>query len=202
MYKNKEIGKLIAFDGPNGAGKSTLIKAVQARLSEMNINVYVTKEPSGSAIGTFTRNVAELFFGNTLACLVAADRYAHIEREILPQLQQGTIVITDRYILSSLVLQPMDGVDTLFVEKVNSEIMLPDLQIAIWAKEEVLQMRLSERDNLTRFEKSNRSVEELKNMENGIHIIQEWTVPVVNVFNNSDLEKNVSLIVENILSII
>ena len=202
MYKNKEIGKLIAFDGPNGAGKSTLIRAVQARLSEMNINVYVTKEPSDSEIGTFTRNVAELFSGNTLACLVAADRYAHIEREILPQLQKGTIVITDRYILSSLILQPMDGVDTLFVEKMNSEIMLPDLQIAVWAKEEVLQMRLLERDNLTRFEKNNRSVKELKNMENGVHIIREWAVPVVNVFNDSDLEKNVALVVENILSMI
>ena len=87
----------------------------------MNINVYVTKEPSDSEIGTFTRNVAELFSGNTLACLVAADRYAHIEREILPQLQKGTIVITDRYILSSLILQPMDGVDTLFVEKMNKQ---------------------------------------------------------------------------------
>lgn len=202
MYKNKEIGKLIAFDGPNGAGKSTLIREVQARLSEMNINVHVTKEPSDSKIGTFTRNTAELFSGNTLACLVAADRYAHIEREILPRLKQETIVITDRYILSSLILQPMDGVDPLFVKKVNDEIMLPDLQIAVWANEEVLQMRLSERDKLTRFEKNNRSVEELKNMKNGVHIIQEWDVPIVNVFNDGDFEENISLIVENILSVI
>ena len=202
MYRNKETGKLIAFDGPNGAGKSTLISAVQARLSEMNINVYVTKEPSDSKIGTFTRSIAESFSGKTLACLVAADRYNHLEKEILPLLQQGTIVIADRYILSSLILQSMDGVDTLFVEKVNSEIMLPDLQIAVWAKEEVLQMRLLEREKLTRFEKNNRSVEELKNMENGVHIIREWAVPVVNVFNNSDLEKNVALVVENILSMI
>ena len=120
MYKNKDTGKLIAFDGPNGAGKSTLIRAVQARLSEMNINVHVTKEPSDSKIGTFTRNVAELFSGNALACLVAADRYAHVEREILPQLKQGTIVITDRYVLSSLILQPMDGVDIDFIEKINN----------------------------------------------------------------------------------
>ncbi|MDO4154355.1 MAG: dTMP kinase [Clostridia bacterium] len=202
MYKNKEIGKLIAFDGPNGAGKSTLIREVQARLSEMNINVHVTKEPSDSKIGTFTRNTAELFSGNTLACLVAADRYAHIEREILPRLKQETIVITDRYILSSLILQPMDGVDPLFVKKVNDEIMLPDLQIAVWANEEVLQMRLSERYKLTRFEKNNRSVEELKNMKNGVHIIQEWDVPIVNVFNDGDFEENISLIVENILSVI
>ena len=198
MYKNKDTGKLIAFDGPNGAGKSTLIRAVQARLSEMNINVHVTKEPSDSKIGTFTRNVAELFSGNALACLVAADRYAHVEREILPQLKQGTIVITDRYVLSSLILQPMDGVDIDFIEKINNEIVLPDLQIAVWANDEILQKRLLERDNLTRFEKNNRSFEELENMEKGVRIIQEWAVPVV----NSDLEKNVALVVENILSII
>ena len=202
MYKNKEIGKLVAFDGPNGSGKSTLIRAVQARLLEMNIDVHVTKEPSNSKIGIFTRNAADLFSGKTLACLVAADRYDHLEKEILPLLQQGALVITDRYVLSSLILQPMDGVDTLFVEKVNNEIILPDLQIAVWANEEVLKMRLSERDKLTRFEKNNRSVEELKNMKNGVRIIQEWGVPVVNVFNNSDFEENVSLIVENILSVI
>lgn len=202
MYKNKDTGKLIAFDGPNGAGKSTLIRAVQARLSEMNINVHVTKEPSDSKIGTFTRNVAELFSGNALACLVAADRYAHVEREILPQLKQGTIVITDRYVLSSLILQPMDGVDIDFIEKINNEIVLPDLQIAVWANDEILQKRLLERDNLTRFEKNNRSFEELENMEKGVRIIQEWAVPVVNVFNDSDLEKNVALVVKNILSMI
>ena len=43
---------------------------------------------------------------------------------------------------------------------------------------------------------------ELKNMKNGVRIIQEWGVPVVNVFNNSDFEENVSLIVENIMSVI
>lgn len=202
MYKNKETGKLIAFDGPNGAGKSTLIRAVQDRLSEMNINVHVTKEPSDSKIGTFTRNTAELFSGNTLACLVAADRYAHVEKEILPRLKQGTIVITDRYVLSSLILQPMDGVDADFVEKVNNEIVLPDLQIAVWANDEILQKRLLERDNLTRFEKNNRSLEELENMKKGVRIIQEWAVPVVNIFNDNDFEKNVTLIVESILSMI
>lgn len=202
MYKNKDIGKLIAFDGPNGAGKSTLIRAVQSRLSEMNINVHVTKEPSDSKIGTFTRNVAELFSGNALACLVAADRYAHVEREILPQLKQGTIVITDRYVLSSLILQSMDGVDTDFIKKVNNEIVLPDLQIAVWANDKILQKRLLERDNLTRFEKNNRSFEELENMEKGVRIIQEWAVPVVNIFNDDDFEKNVALVVENILSMI
>lgn len=202
MYKNKETGKFIAFDGPNGAGKSTLIRAVQARLLEMNITVHVTKEPSDSQIGTFTRNATELFSGNTLACLVAADRYAHVEREIFPQLKQGTIVITDRYVLSSLILQPMDGVDVDFVEKVNNEIVLPDLQIAVWANEEILQKRLLERDNLTRFEKDNRSLEELENMKNGVRIIQEWAVPVLNVFNDDDYEKNVTLIVENIMATI
>lgn len=202
MYKNKEAGKFIAFDGPNGAGKSTLIRAVQVRLSEMNITVHVTKEPSDSQIGTFTRNTAELFSGNTLACLVAADRYAHVEREIFPQLKQGTIVITDRYVLFSLILQPMDGVDVDFVEKVNNEIVLPDLQIAVWANEEILQERLLERDNLTRFEKDNRSLEELENMKNGVRIIQEWAVPVVNIFNDDDFEKNVTLIVENIMTMI
>ena len=39
-------------------------------------------------------------------------------------------------------------------------------------------------------------------MEKGVRIIQEWAVPVVNIFNDDDFEKNVALVVENILSMI
>lgn len=53
----------------------------------------------------------------------------------------------------TVILQEMDGVSATFVLTVNSEIIKPDLQLAVFADERVLQKRLSERDALTRFEK-------------------------------------------------
>lgn len=78
-------------------------------------------------MGNFLREFAEQHSGVSLACMVAADRYEHIINEIMPALGEGKIVISDRYILSSLILQEMDGVGTEFILNTNSEIIKPDL---------------------------------------------------------------------------
>ena len=102
-------GFLVAVDGPNGVGKSTLIGAVEIKMKLLGYRVYITKEPTNTELGKFVRKFSENHFGTSLACLVAADRYEHIVSELVPELQKGSLVITDRYILSSLILQQMDG---------------------------------------------------------------------------------------------
>lgn len=114
MLEISTKGFLVAFDGPNGVGKSTLIESVKTRLEFRGYAIYTTKEPTNTECGSFVRKFAESRSGIGLACLVAADRYEHIENEILPELKKGKIVITDRYILSSLILQQMDDVDGTF----------------------------------------------------------------------------------------
>ena len=152
LEKKKSIGYFIAVDGPNGVGKSTLIAAIKNKLEILGYDVYVTREPTDTKLGNFLREFAEQHSGVSLACMVAADRYEHIINEIMPALGEGKIVISDRYILSSLILQEMDGVGTEFILNTNSEIIKPDLQLAVIADEKILQERLSERDVLTRFE--------------------------------------------------
>lgn len=115
MKDNLFGGKLIAIDGPNGVGKSTIIAAVEKKLLLHKVDVFVTKEPTNSELGCFLRNFSEKKKGLGLACLVAADRYEHLKNEIIPMLEQKKVVITDRYILSSIILQGMDGVDTKFI---------------------------------------------------------------------------------------
>lgn len=137
--------------------------------------------------------------GTGLACLVAADRYEHIFNEIIPELKKGTLVITDRYILSSLILQEMDGVSESFILNLNSEIIKPNLQLAVFADEEVLQKRLSERGILTRFEKENQSNSELYYMEKGIKALQKRNVDVMHIDNNDNLEANVEEVVSFIM---
>jgi dTMP kinase len=115
MKVNDYGGLFVAFDGPNGVGKSTLIQCVSSALAGNGFEVFATKEPTDSQLGHFVRKISEHLDGESLACLVAADRYHHLKEVVIPQLVAGKIVITDRYVLSSLILQCMDNVTTDFV---------------------------------------------------------------------------------------
>ena len=199
LEKEKLDGYFIAVDGPNGVGKSTLIESIKNKLEILGYDVYITKEPTNTRLGNFLREFAEKHSGISLACLVAADRYEHITNEILPALEDGKMVISDRYILSSLILQEMDGVSATFLLTVNSEIIKPDLQLAVFADENVLQKRLSERDTLTRFEKGNQSKSELDFMEKGIIELRKNSIEVMNIYNNDNLEENVEKVVSYVV---
>ena len=158
--RTNNTGYFVAVDGPNGSGKTTVINAIAEKLGLMGYKVKVTREPTNSILGEF-------------ACMVTADRYEHIKNEIEPMLYDGNIVITDRYILSSLILQRMDGVNADYIMDLNALIIRPDLQVTIMADVGTLQKRLSDRAELTRFEKNNRSDEELYYMEKGIEILKK-----------------------------
>lgn len=198
MKENEYRGRLIAIDGPNGVGKSTIIKGIQEYFVKEGRYIHITKEPTNTCLGDFVRKYAEKNKGLGLACMVAADRYEHLEHEIIPQLKLGKIVITDRYILSSLILQRMDGVDAEFLFSINNKIIKPDLQVAIFADEKIIQQRLSERKSLTRFEKNNNSNSELKYLIEGISLLKDRKVQVQCIVNNENLEKNTSDIVNYI----
>ena len=202
MKKNPFSAKFIAFDGPNGAGKSTLIREVQKELNKLEFDVLYTCEPSGSEIGNFTRRFSEECSGNSLACLVAADRYSHLEKTIYPALTNGTPVITDRYVLSSYILQKMDGVESDFITAINQDIILPDLQVVIVTNENTLKERLSERCQLTRFERNNRSRIELENTQIGVDILKRLGVLCLIIDNDKELAYNSRVITEEIIKLI
>lgn len=198
MENNNTKGFFIAVDGPNGAGKSTLINLIKSKMECKGRIVYITKEPTQTGLGVFLREFAEKNIGISLACLCAADRYEHIRNEIVPELIKGKIVITDRYVLSSLILQQIDGVSNTFILDLNSKILKPDLQLAIFADEKILQKRLAERDVLTRFEKGNQSNSELCFMKDGLVELEKQNINIMCVNNNDDLEANVEKIVSYI----
>jgi dTMP kinase len=199
MKKNDLGGLFVAIDGPNGVGKSTLIESIKAELEKQSTDFYLTREPSESLLGCFTREIAENLGGESLACLVAADRYFHLKEEIIPQLKSGKIVITDRYILSSLMLQCMDGIDAAFVLALNDKVYLPDLQIAVTANSSVIQERLAKRKRLTRFEQGQRTNEEIKYLNKGKSILLSLGVEILNIENSGSLEQNVSAIAKRIM---
>ena len=124
-----------------------------------------------------------------------------MQDEIIPELEKGKIVITDRYILSSLILQRMDEVSEEFILTLNNEIIQPDLQIAVFADSQIIQSRLKERVSLTRFEKDNKTNIELKYMEQGIQILREKGINVFKLVNDDNLKGNVFRVIQEIINL-
>lgn len=158
----RPYGLFVTFDGPNYVGKSTLLDAVAQELCRSGSEIYRTKEPTVSLLGDFIRQAEERCRGRTLACLVGADRYSHLEYEVLPMVRAGKTVLSDRYVASSLVLQRIDGVELSFIWMVNSQVYMPDLSVVLVASVEVLEERLAQRKQLSRFERTTSRERELE----------------------------------------
>ncbi len=118
-------GKFVTFEGPEGVGKSRQIKLLQAYLEEKGISYYLTREPGGSNISEQIRSV--ILNGDNKemtdyceALLYAAARAQLVEQEILPRLNNGELVICDRYIDSSVAYQGYArGLTVDYVLKIN-----------------------------------------------------------------------------------
>lgn len=142
----------ITIEGPNGVGKSSFIKALTDSVKD-EFKVYCTKEPTDTDFGRLLRVNEEKLRGIEYAKMIARDRRNHLSNEIVPMLEQYDIVISDRYIESSMVLQVYDGVSVEEVWDMNKDFLIPDISIIMLASEEEIQKRLLERNEMTHFEK-------------------------------------------------
>ena len=144
--------------------------------------------------------IAEQLSGDALACLVAANRYEHISNEIIPALEKGRVVLCDRYILSSYILQGMDGVDFKFIDDINSHIIIPDIQIVLKASTNEIQNRLGQREVLTRFEKNNQTDNEIRYLNKGIEYLKKYNIKICEFNTEDDIDKNVNDICDVIVT--
>lgn len=125
-------GMLIAIEGPKAAGKSSLIERL--RENEGCRDWVFTKEPTAA----FNLDNEQAYSGAELAALIRSDRARHVDEVIAPALASGRVVITDRYVLSGLVFQSIDGVpiDDLIAD--NASFPTPDItQILITPSHEI-----------------------------------------------------------------
>ena len=104
-------GVFISFEGIDGVGKSTQLRLVSEKYRSLGYAVVTTREPGGTVLGQRIREMlldpnqnvshaAEIL-------LYAADRAQHIKEVILPALKAGKIVLSDRYLDSSVAYQVM-----------------------------------------------------------------------------------------------
>ena len=133
-------GLFIAFEGGDGAGKSTQATLLQAALTQSGHTVVVTREPGGSPIAEKIRqvvlDVAHAGLNDrSEALLFAASRAEHVAKTIRPALSRGEIVISDRYMDSSIAYQGIArGLGLEEIQNLNlwaTENLVPDLTILL-----------------------------------------------------------------------
>lgn len=103
-------GKFIVFEGPDGSGKTTILKKVNEVLTNQGYKVNVFREPGGTKISEKIRDIIidndnKEMSDKTEALLFAASRAQLVEEKFKPLLNKGEIILSDRYVLSSLTYQ-------------------------------------------------------------------------------------------------
>jgi dTMP kinase len=103
-------GMFVCFEGGEGAGKSTQARILRQRLEDEGHVVVLTREPGDTPVGAEIRRIVldpatgELA-DRTEALLYAADKAEHVHAVVLPALERGEVVLTDRYVDSTLAYQ-------------------------------------------------------------------------------------------------
>lgn len=119
---NGKQGLLLVFEGIDGSGKSTQARLLYETLLRKGIKAVLTKEPTDGPFGKKLRQLAqqgrdEISLQEEYD-LFMQDRAEHVEKELIPQLDQGAVVVCDRYFYSTMAYQGALGMDpeTIYAE--------------------------------------------------------------------------------------
>ncbi|MCL1978442.1 MAG: dTMP kinase [Candidatus Bathyarchaeota archaeon] len=144
-------GVFICIEGLDGSGKSTQARLLTKKLCQAGYAAVFTAEPSQGKIGKFIRS--RLFEQERMpttveALLFAADRIEHVQNIVVPALEAGKIVISDRYVYSSLAYQGSVGLNLGWIETINAYAQKPDLSIFIDVAPEIVLERLKRKKSV------------------------------------------------------
>lgn len=153
--------KAFSIEGGDGAGKTTLLNKINDFLKQKNIDFVITREPGGNNIAEKIREIVldkenSTMDARTEALLYAASRAQHLHEKVIPLIEEGKLVIFDRFIDSSLAYQGKArnlGIDEVFqMNQFATNGFLPDFTIYIDIDPEIARKRTLKRSNLDRLE--------------------------------------------------
>jgi dTMP kinase len=153
-------GKFIAMEGAEGVGKSSNILCIKEYLESKDITVVTTREPGGTRMGDSLRNVLlnqEKIDNKAELLLLFAARAQHITQVIIPALESGAWVISDRFIEASYAYQgggrgiALDVIE--YLDRWVLDTLKPDCTILLDAPPEVGMARARARGELDRIER-------------------------------------------------
>ncbi len=165
-------GVFIVLEGVDGSGKSIQSRALSKSLERERHGVYLTAEPSRSAVGRLIRRAflqAEKVSPEVEALLFAADRSLHLRSEVRPALAAGKVVVCDRYMYASIAYQGAQGVDLRWLRELNRFAEMPDLAIYLDVPPEIALERIERKKSVMEKLDLQRRVREeyLKMVESG-----------------------------------
>ncbi len=152
-------GLFISFEGGEGSGKSSVINVVKERLEADGHKVIITREPGGVNVSEQIRNVIlavdNQMAKETEALLYAASRTEHLYAKVLPLLDKGYIVLSDRYLDSSLAYQGYArgiGIEKVLEINMFAKEYLPKVTYFFDVRPEVGLARIKGRDKIDRLD--------------------------------------------------
>ncbi|MDB2499475.1 MAG: dTMP kinase [Opitutales bacterium] len=136
-----EHGLFITFEGSEGTGKTTQIQRLTSRLESNNRKVIISREPGGTPLGEDIRHLlkhadsGQNMVPRAELLLFAASRAQHVDELIKPNLEQGNVVICDRFLDSTTVYQgiarAIDGDTVEAINQIAIASTLPDITVLI-----------------------------------------------------------------------
>lgn len=146
MKLHKYPGIFVDIEGLDGSGSHTQAKLVTRVLEKEGLKPFLTKEPSAGPAGDLLRRILtgkdSSFPPSSVQLLFAADRGWHLEKEIIPRLEKGEVVVTDRYLWSSVAFGSVE-LSRQWLLDLNSDFILPDLTVFLEVSPETCLARLA-----------------------------------------------------------
>lgn len=144
---------LIAIEGIDGAGKTTIARFLRDELEKRGYPVVLLKEPTDGEYGRKIKEAEKRYEPEEELKLFLLDRKEDVDKNILPALRNGKIVIMDRYYISSMAYQGARGLDMDEIRRMNEEVApKPDLVIILDVSPQEGLKRVGRRGNRTIFE--------------------------------------------------
>ncbi|MGN1054328.1 MAG: dTMP kinase [Erysipelotrichaceae bacterium] len=197
-------GYFITFEGPDGSGKTTVCNAVYQRLKDMGYDVVHTREPGGIEIAEKIRDIIldpqnVMMDAKTEALLYAASRRQHLVEKVIPSIEDGKVVICERFVDSSLAYQGYGrelGFDeVLSINKFAIGDYFPDMTVYLDVDEKIGLERIKDRAFKDRLDQESIDFH---------HRVNEGYQKVIDVFKDRvsivDASKPLDSVIEDALS--